>query len=260
MNTRLVRTVGALVLALGVSSCGAKSEQVTIAECVEPITIFAASSLAEPLTTIAEDFDKKNYGCDLTKLVFGASSSLAEQIKAGAPAHVFISASPASMKTAESEIAVSSVFLRNRVVLAFDSKSTLVGIMQGTSVNELLNEPSRKWIMCALEVPCGAAGKRALDAEGVTTQPISLEPDVKSVVAKLTSGEIPFAIVYHTDIVAHRLLQEIEFRDQAAATTEYMLGLTKNDNTTAQAFMSFLYLNEAQQTLRDAGFDTDMSK
>lgn len=262
MASRWIRTVGALAVLAFIAGCGNAGEQVTIAECTadREVTVFAASSLAKPLTAIAGEFEKANFGCVDVRLNFGASNVLAEQIVAGAPVDLFISASTSSMDKAREQIAVSSVYLRNRVVLAFDSKNSHIEIAKGSTVAEILNDPSREWIMCALEVPCGTAGQKALDSEGVKTKPISLEPDVKSVVAKLTVGEIEFAIVYHSDVVANPGLVEISFKDSQSATTDYMLGFAKTGNTAGEALMSYLYLDFAQRTLREAGFDTDMSK
>ena len=259
MTSRLLRPFIALAIVASLAACGAQGTKVEIAECAEDkvVNVFAASSLTKSLTAIAAEFNKANLGCTETRLTFGASSALAEQIAAGAPANIFIAASPSSMKTAQAQMAVSSVFLRNRVVVSVSPDV----YPRPRSIDDALGADSGlKWIMCALEVPCGSAGKKALDADGVTSQPVSLEPDVKSVVAKLVAKEVDAAIIYHTDVVANPGLKEIEFRDKTAATTDYMLGISKTNNTAAEAFMAYLYEKFAQKTLKNAGFDTDMSK
>ena len=57
-----------------------------------PVTIFAASSLKEVITEIAEDWSKRSGRPN--RLQFEASSTLARQIKEGAPVDVFITAAP----------------------------------------------------------------------------------------------------------------------------------------------------------------------
>ena len=65
---------------------------------VAPLVVFAAASLTEAFTTIADDFQRRA-GQTVT-LSFGSSATLATQITAGAPADVFAAATPATMKTA----------------------------------------------------------------------------------------------------------------------------------------------------------------
>ena len=60
--------------------------------------MFAAASLTESFTQIGKDFEAANPGSKVT-FNFGGSSALATQINQGAPADVFASASPATMKT-----------------------------------------------------------------------------------------------------------------------------------------------------------------
>src|SRR5262249_27220058 len=57
--------------------------------------VFAAASLTDVLTELGQAFDKRNG--DHVTFSFGASSDLARQIKAGAPADVFFSADIARM-------------------------------------------------------------------------------------------------------------------------------------------------------------------
>src|SRR6266849_1590049 len=59
------------------------------------LLVFAAASTAEPLSELATRFGRER-SIDV-RLSFGASSDLARQIKAGAPADVFLSADNAQM-------------------------------------------------------------------------------------------------------------------------------------------------------------------
>ena len=62
------------------------------------VTVFAAASLTESFTQIGKDFEAANPGAKVT-FNFAGSSALATQINQGAPADVFASAAPATMKT-----------------------------------------------------------------------------------------------------------------------------------------------------------------
>jgi molybdate transport system substrate-binding protein len=55
-------------------------------------------------------------------------------------------------------------------------------------------------VVCAPEVPCGAATVKAEDATGIALTPVSEEQSVTDVLAKVTSGEADAGLVYVTDV------------------------------------------------------------
>ncbi|MDQ3886347.1 MAG: molybdate ABC transporter substrate-binding protein, partial [Actinomycetota bacterium] len=61
------------------------------------ITVFAAASLTEVFTEIAVNFEQANPDADV-QFNFAGSSTLAQQIRQGAPADVFAAASPRQMQ------------------------------------------------------------------------------------------------------------------------------------------------------------------
>ena len=61
------------------------------------VTVFAAASLEESFTTLGKQFEQAHPGTKVT-FSFGGSDSLAASITGGAPADVFASASPKTMK------------------------------------------------------------------------------------------------------------------------------------------------------------------
>ena len=75
-----------------------------------------------------------------------------------------------------------------------------------------------KVALCAEQVPCGAAAKKALDAAGVTLTPVTLEQDVKAALSKVKLGEVDAALVYRTDAQAAAAdVDGIEFPESAGA-------------------------------------------
>lgn len=216
------------------------------------LTVFAASSLGATFTTIGKTFESKHPGVTV-QFSFLASSTLATQMLAGAPVDIFASASVTDMSTVKSLVSGPVIFAANRVVLATPRQDRI-------HINKFvdLNKPGLKWIQCAHVVPCGVAADAALAAEGnVTTKPVSLEPKVSSVVAKLVSREVDAAIIYHTDYVANReVLKEIRFRDSAAATTRYPIGIirTSRQQTLAKAFVDMVVSAYGRKVLAVAGF------
>lgn len=240
----------AVVATAALTACGTQdqgSNGSASTDTQNNITVFAAASLTETFTELGEQFEAANPGTKVT-FSFAASSTLAEQINAGAPADVFASASMKSMEAVVEQIPVSAVFTSNRVVVAFPVSKPL------TAVSDL-NNPAVKWVQCDRQVPCGAAADAALAAEGVTGSPVSLEPDVKSVTGKLTALEVDAAIIYATDVkTAGSEFASIEFSNTEKATTQYPIGITLNSNAKAQAFVDFVMSEAGQKVLLEAGF------
>ena len=93
----------ALALSLGACTNMARSTPTTAPAAPPPaeIIVSAASSLKSVLTSTAPAFQTAN-GAKVT-FNFGASGQLVKQIEGGAPADVFISASPAAVATLSAE-------------------------------------------------------------------------------------------------------------------------------------------------------------
>ena len=212
------------------------------ADAANTVTVFAASSLTDSYTTIGKQFESTHNGVKIN-FSFLASSTLATQIKSGAPADIFVSASPVDMKG----VAIGEDYLVNRVVLGTAKNSNI------SKISDLNGKVI--WIQCAHEVPCGAAADSALVGEGVTTKPVSFEPKVSSAVAKLVAGEVDAAIIYKTDVLANsKKLKGIEFANQQAASTTYQIAQLRK-NYWASTFMNYLKSRKAMKFLQSKGFD-----
>ena len=216
------------------------------------LTVFAASSLGETFTILGKAFETKHPGVKV-QFSFLASSTLATQIQAGAPVDVFASASVSDMAIVKSLVPDTSFFAANRVVLATPRENKF-------HINKIvdLNKRGLKWIQCARQVPCGVAADAALASESrITSKPVSFEPKVSSVVAKLVVGEVDAAIIYHTDFIANRgVLKEIRFKDTVAATTRYPIGVVKTSaqQSLAKAFVDTVLSTYGKKVFAEAGF------
>jgi molybdate transport system substrate-binding protein len=216
------------------------------------LTVFAASSLAETFTILGKEFQVKHPGVSV-QFSFLASPTLATQMLAGAPADVFASASVADMKSVETLVPSTTLFASNRVVLATPRVNRF-------HINKLvdLNKRGVKWIQCAHIVPCGVAADSALASDGrITSKPVSLEPKVSSVVAKVVSGEVDAAIIYHTDYIAHKdVLREVRFKATEGAITHYPIGVLQRsrEQSLAQSFVDVVLSAYGRKILAEAGF------
>jgi molybdate transport system substrate-binding protein len=227
------------------------------------VTVFAAASLTESFTRIGEDFEAANPG---TKAAFNfaGSPTLATQINEGAPADVFASASPATMRTvadAGNAAGVPAVFARNQLVIAVAE-----GNPHGVTGLADLAAPGVKVALCAEQVPCGAAAAKALDAARVALTPVTLEQDVKAALSKVKLGEADAALVYRTDAKAAAdkaaddddNVDAVEFPESAEAVNDYPIVVLADapNPAGARAFLAYVRSGEGKAVLTAAGFQT----
>ncbi|WP_308013346.1 molybdate ABC transporter substrate-binding protein [Streptomyces beigongshangae] len=218
------------------------------------VTVFAAASLKESFTALGEDFEKQHPGTEVT-FSFGGSDSLAASITGGAPADVFASASPRTMKIvtdAADAAGTPATFVRNELEIA-----TLPGNPEGISSLQDLTAPGLKVVLCDKEVPCGAAARKALDAGRVKLTPVSYEQDVKAAVTKVRLKEADAAVVYRTDVrAAGDKVEGVEFPEAADAVNDYPIVRLKDapNAGAAEAFIALVRSAAGQEVLTRAGF------
>lgn len=239
--------VGVVVLCgLALAGCGAGTERRTL-------TVLAAASLTESFTDLEKAFEAAHPGVDV-RLNFAGSSALAQQIANGAPADVFASADQANMdKVTEAGLATSpTVFATNRLTIAVapgnPKRITGLADLGGDDVTS---------VVCAPQVPCGAAVGKAATAAGVTLKPASEEQDVKAVLSKVTAGEADAGLVYVTDVAATRgKADRVDFREAGDAVNSYpivaLAGAAKAD--LAEEFVAFVLGDAGRRELAEAGF------
>jgi molybdate transport system substrate-binding protein len=219
-----------------------------------PVTVFAAASLTESFTRIGKDFEAANPGAKVT-FNFAGSSALANQINQGAPADVFASAAPANMKAvtdAGNGDGNPTTFVRNQLVIAVPK-----GNPKGVKGLADLTKPGVKVALCAEQVPCGAAAKKALGTAGVKLTPVTLEQDVKGALSKVKLGEVDAALVYRTDAKsAASDVDGVEFPESSGAINDYpIVALKKAPNPAgAKAFVASVLSTKGTAILTDAGF------
>jgi molybdate transport system substrate-binding protein len=218
------------------------------------VTVFAAASLQESFTTLGKEFEKEHPGTKVT-FSFGGSDTLAASITGGAPADVFASASPKTMKTvtdAKDAVGTPSTFVRNQLEIA-----TLPGNPDKVSSLKDLTDSDLKVVLCAKTVPCGAAAQTALEASDLELTPVSYEQDVKSALNKVELKEADAAVVYKTDVhAAGDKVEGVDFPESAKAVNDYPIARLKNARNTAgaQAFIALVRSAEGQKVLSEAGF------
>ena len=218
------------------------------------VTVFAAASLNKTFTTLGKQFEAAHPGVTV-KFSFGGSDTLAAQIKQGAPADVFASASTTTMDTVANAGDVATLpveFAKNELEIAVAPGNPLK--IQGLAD---LARSGVKVALCAPAVPCGAAAQKALKTANVTLTPVTLEQDVTSTLTKVELGSVDAALVYHTDVAGSGgKVDGVSFPAAASAINTYPITVLKGapNPTAAQAFMLYVFSDDAESVLLQAGF------
>ena len=217
------------------------------------ITVLAASSLLGTFTQIGKQFEAAHPGVTV-KFSFGASSTLATQITDGAPADVFASAAPKNMDTVVTANDASNPqdFAKNTAEVAVPPSNPA----SVTSVNDLAKS-SVKVALCQPQVPCGVVAAGVFKNAGITVKPVTLQPDVKSVLTQVETGNVDAGVVYVTDVqAAGAKVKGVTIPASENASTLYPIATVSSSKemAIAQAFVAYVLSPAGQQVLAAAGF------
>ena len=266
LNAAAVLLAGSL--AAGLAGCaagppaskgGPSSASAGVSGSAKPlgtITVFAAASLKATFTKLAADFETRHPG---TKVMFSfaGSADLATQISQGAPADVFASADTKNM----AKISDASLLDGPPADFATNVLTIAVPPANPAAVGSFadLARPGVKVVICASQVPCGAATKKVEKETDITLTPVSEESSVTDVLGKVTSGEADAGLVYVTDIkTAGDKVKEVPFAESAEAVNTYPIAAlrTSKNKDLAAAFIAEVTAPEGRKVLGDAGFGT----
>jgi molybdate transport system substrate-binding protein len=218
------------------------------------ITVFAASSLKDTFTQLGQQFEAAHPG-DTVKFSFGASSALAEQINSGAPADVFASAATKNMDQVVTTGNASNPqnFAENIMEVAVPPSNPA----KVTSVNDLAKS-SVKVALCQPQVPCGVVAAEVFKNAKITVKPVTLQPDVKSVLTQVELGNVDAGVVYVTDVqAAGSKVKGVTIPANVNASTTYPIAaLTHSkEQAIAAAFVAYVLSPPGEQVLKAAGFE-----
>jgi molybdate transport system substrate-binding protein len=216
------------------------------------VTVFAAASLTDALKEIATAYEKESG--DKVVFNFAASSTLARQIEAGAPADVFFSADEAQMDGLDKKGMIENDTRTNRlsnslVVVQMSDTHLPIGTPQG------LAGPQVKHIALAdpKTVPAGVYAKAWLEKRqlwsAVESKVIPTE-NVRAALAAVESGNVEAAIVYKTDAAISRKVKvTYEVPRTDVPDISYPMALVK-DSRQREASRKFLQHLDSANALR----------
>ncbi len=218
------------------------------------LTVYAASSLTEPFTELSQKFEASHDGVKVA-FNFAGSSDLVAQLQQGAPADVFASADAANMEKAVGDDLVSG----DPVDFASNTLEIVVPPDNPAGVTSLqdLAKAGIDVVLCAPEVPCGAASQRVEKAAGVDIRPVSEEQAVTDVLTKVASGEADAGLVYVTDVkAAGDQVKGVPFPESRFAVNTYPIAALADSNNPdlAKEFVDLVTGPTGDSVLARAGF------
>lgn len=218
------------------------------------LTVFAAASLAAPLEQLAERFEADHEGVEV-RLSLAGSADLVAQVRQGAPADVVATADEATMARL-----VDAALVEEPVVVATNTLTIAVppGNPAGvTSLADLARADDLALVVCAPQVPCGAATDRLARSAGLALAPVSEEQSVTDVLGKVASGEADAGLVYVTDVrAAAGAVAGVAVPEAAAVVNRYPIARVADagSGALAEEFVRLLLSAEGRATLDAAGF------
>ena len=274
MHARSIRRVGpalaSLLVALaGCSSTsstssakGAVARPTTVAPAASPTTtpllsgtlnVFAAASLTGAFAAAKTTLNAANPGLAVN-FNFAGSNTLVTQIQQSAPADVFASADTTNMQklVAAGLVEMPVTFAKNKleIVVAAGNPKKIAGLAS-------LAKTELTVVLEAKGVPAGDYTRQVLAAKNISVTPKSLETDVKSAVAKVTSGEADATVAYVTDVVAAgSKVAGVTISDDNQPSITYPIAVIKatKNRAAAQAFVDSAVSGDVQKALETAGF------
>lgn len=218
------------------------------------LTVFAAVSTADALRKAADGFESQS-GIRVT-IAPAASSTLARQIDAGAPADIFVSANAAWMDWLQQRGRIDPdsriVIAANRLVVAgLDGQS-------GEDGPALLNRAARLVMGDPSHVPAGQYARSALEHLGIWKSVVGravFAENVRVALEYVRRGEVPVGIVYASDLlVAPELSVLWDVPSESHPPIVIPAARVHNASAEAQLFLRYLLSPEGQKMFAEFGF------
>jgi len=231
----------------------------------DDVTVFAAASLTDALKEIDTAYTKRSGVA--VKESFAASSTLARQIEAGAPAQVFVSADTKWMDYLAQKGLIDAAsrvnLLSNALAVIAPQDSPLGPRAIDASIDwpRLLGPDGKLAVGDPDHVPAGIYAKEALQRLGAwhsLESRLARAEDVRGALTLVERGEAPLGIVYVTDARVSGTVKIVGvFPPSSHSPIVYPFAIVKGAAAPAvQTYFRFLSGPEALAIYRRYGFAT----
>jgi molybdate transport system substrate-binding protein len=253
--------IPALLAGVCIMFCAAGAAPVAAtADDSQAVLVFAAASLTDVLDELGKAFTAQTHV--QVKSSLAASSVLAKQIEAGAPADVFFSADLEWMDYLGQRKLLKpgsrhDVVLNRLVLIAPADSKVSVKIAPGFDLLKALGD-GKLATADPDSVPVGKYAHAALEKLGVwdrVSSRLVRAENVRAALAFVARGEAPLGIVYRTDALAEKRVRIVdEFPQDSHPPVTYPIALTSHAGPQAQRFEDFVTGDAAKVIFRKFGF------
>jgi molybdate transport system substrate-binding protein len=241
------------------SVCAVSSVVFSQSAYAETLKIYAAASLSNAITDIAQQYEQQHPDIKVTA-VFAASSTLAKQIEAGAPADIFFSADEKWMNYLVAKNQIDSIqvkpLLNNQLVL-ISPKNQKFSYQPTADLSKAF-----KGKLCTGQtesVPVGMYAKQSLIAlnqyDALKRRIVGVD-DVRAALAFVERGECAAGIVYATDAKISKKVEVVAVlpKDSHQAII-YPVAVTKQASPVAKNLLNYIQSHpKARATFVRYGF------
>jgi molybdate transport system substrate-binding protein len=226
------------------------------AGAAEELWLLAAASTAEPAEAAAKAFELANHVSVHVNL--GASSELSRQIRAGAPADVFLSADGAQMDAVQR---TGWVAAQDRAPLLTNSLVVVVPLASKLHLEKPDDLAQAKVLALAdpEAVPAGVYAKKWLTSLGLWDRlkaKVVPASDVRAALAAVEAERADAAIVYATDARVAKKARAVESPSLTARLdiTYWLAPVGKPPKPLAKKLAAFLQSADGRASFAKAGF------
>ena len=266
MKNKVCAAMMAAVMVLGMTACGSS-------EAAE-LTVFAAASMTETLTEIAEMYKTVAPNVSLV-FNFDSSGTLKEQIEQGAACDLFISAGQKQMNqldiTADPEVNTDGLdfveqgtrinLLENKVVLVVPEDNPK-NINSFDDMIAGLKDGSILLAMGNSDVPVGQYTQKILayyelnEEELAKSGSITYGTNVKEVTTQVSEGAVDCGVIYCTDAFSAGLTVVDNATKEMCGQVIYPAAVlnVSTHKDEAQAFLDYLKTDEPMAVFEKVGF------
>lgn len=277
---KLLSLLLALALVFSLAACSSKTDDITTddtqgdanAESVD-LVVFAAASMTETLTQIAEMYKKVAPNVNIT-YNFDSSGKLLTQISEGADCDLFISAAPQQMNAMDGSLiddkdknpdGLDLIVTDSRIDL-LENKVTLAvpegnpkGIESFDQLAELLKSGDIMLAIGNSDVPVGQYTEKifayyGLD-EAALADSLTYGNNVKEVTTQVSEASTDCGIIYATDAYSAGLTVVDSATAEMCGQVIYPAAVLKGDKEdAAQDFLAYLQTDAAMTVFESVGF------
>jgi molybdate transport system substrate-binding protein len=226
------------------------------------IVVLVAASAQEAMGDLAKGFSTEETTVSVSA---DDSSRLAQQIISGAPADLFLSASPKWVDAVEEKgLLVAKVpLLGNTLVVVSPVREKEKETSPPITIETLADSPKAKLAIAGPTVPAGIYGRQALKHYGwlerlEQQEQLVVGNNVREVLAYVERGEVELGIVYATDAkISKDVCLEYTFAEESHDPIVYPLALIKSESDhsdVARQFFEFLQSDQATDVYTKYGF------